>query len=334
MNTPLTFSKTFNNWLMLAALPVSIAAGICILISQFYIPFILILLSTYVILMIRFRLIGIITIIALSMGLINVSVLPTITIMGGDFTLRDLMFFFIWFVEAIRMLYDKSFLHRNSFAFLLFIFYLIVGFSIFRSVFILDLSKVVIFREFRHLMFYSICFIGLMNIRTKKDITIILKAIVIFSGIVSLMHIFQGLSGIAILEGRLETASVGELELTGARRVLSSGVVFVIFSFYYLILNVIYRNYIFSKKYIYLLLSLYLAMLLMTFGRMTWISILFGFFVIVFLLDKTYRKRLLYSLTICSVLFFVILTAIPDYRTAFTERYISTLHHRVAAWQD
>ena len=311
MNTPLTFNKTFNNWLMLAALLVSIIAGICILISQFYIPFILIILFTFIILMIKFRLIGIITIIALSMGLVNVLALRTIIIMGGDFNLRDFMFFLVCFIETIRMLYNNSPFQKNSFAKLFIIIYLIVGFSIFRSMIILELSEVNIFREFRDLIFYSIYFIGLMTIRNKNDIDVILKTIIILSGIVSLMHIFQGLTGIPIMEGRLETASVGELEFTGVRRVLSSGVIFVTFSFYYLTLNVIYRTYIFPKKYVYLLISLYLTMLLMTFGRMSWISIFFGLFVIMFLLDKIYRKRLLYLLFIGCLLILVVLAASP-----------------------
>ena len=323
MKVSLTFNKLPENWVILAFVLISMVAGICILTSQFYIPFILILLSTYVILMIKFRLIGIITIIALSMGVVNVLALPTITIMGGDFDLRDFMFFLVCFIELIRMLYNKSSFQKNSFATLFIILYLIIGFSIFRSIFFLNLSKVNIFREFRHLMFYSIYFIGLMNIRTKNDIDVILKTIIVLSGIVSLMHIFQGVTGIPIMEGRLETASVGEIEFTGAKRVLSPGIVFVIFSFYYLILNVIYRNYIFSKKYVYLSISLFLAMLIMTFGRMTWISIFFGYFIMAFLLKKTYRKRLLYAFIIGSLILIIAVTVIPVYRTAFTERYLS-----------
>lgn len=323
MKASLSTNKIFDNFTFLTVVLAFIVVSCLIFTEQFYLPFVIVALILYLMLMIKFRLLGLITIIAFSMGLINVVALPTITIMGGDFDLRDFMFLFVWLIELTRMLYHRSFFQKNSFAILLIIFYFIVGLSIFRSIFILNLNKVDIFREFRHLMFYSIYFIGLMNIRTKDDVIFVLKAIILFSGLVSLMHIFQGATGIPIMQGRLETASVDNFEFTGVRRVLSSGIVFVIFSLFYLTLNVIYRNYIFSKKYVYLLISLYLTMLLITFGRMTWISIVLSFIVLVFLIGKFYRKKLILSLILCSLLLFAIVLAVPDYRNAFIERYLS-----------
>lgn len=254
-----------------------------------------------------------IIIILLVSGLVPYNRMPRIPLFGGGISLCDLGIFLGFLIVIFKILstkYNKTLFNKSTMIKPLILLFAFVIISFLRTIFFHNsISLQPIFNELRPFVYLIITFfICLLTIRNLSEISKLIRSLIIICILMSLFQILEAKFAFGFTAADIRTAELeGGIVFSNINRATMPGISFLLLSFYFMILE-----YLFNKKFINIMACcLFMISILFSFGRMKFLTLVIGCFILIFLLPN--NKKLKYLFT------FLILVLILIFASTFNQ---------------